>query len=66
MNPFRVQLPNNTFNALFPISAEALKKLAKDHHIYVTTDEGRMSLTGLNSGNVDYVAQCIHQVVMGN
>jgi len=36
--------------------------LIKKHHIYLLTS-GRISMTGINSGNVLYLAQCIDDVV---
>jgi len=35
--------------------------LAKDFHIYLTKD-GRISVAGLNTKNVEYVAQSFHSV----
>jgi len=39
-----------------------VEKMVKDHHIYMTGD-GRISMAGLNPGNVQYVAECIDAVV---
>lgn len=43
------------------LSSEQCNRLAREFHIYLTLD-GRISLAGLNSKNVDYVAQSIHAV----
>merc|ERR1712039_15901 len=39
-----------------------VEKMVEEHHIYMTGD-GRISMAGLNPGNVDYVAECIDKVV---
>jgi len=39
-------------------------RMVDEFHIYMTAD-GRISVAGLNPGNVDYVAQCIDTVVRG-
>lgn len=36
-------------------------KIRADHHVYMTND-GRISIAGLNTKNVKYVAEGIHQV----
>jgi len=38
------------------------KRMVEEFHVYMTKD-GRISVAGLNPGNVDYVAQCIDTVV---
>lgn len=43
------------------LNGEQVIKLINDYHIYLTSD-GRISIPGLNTGNIDYVANCIHQV----
>ena len=43
------------------LSSEQCNRLARESHIYLTLD-GRISLAGLNSKNVEYVAQSIHAV----
>lgn len=43
------------------LNSEQCVRLAKEFHIYLTMD-GRISLAGLNSKNVDYVAQSVHAV----
>jgi len=40
---------------------DEIKELAKVHHIYLTLD-GRISLGGLNTKNVTYVANAFHEV----
>jgi aspartate aminotransferase len=39
-------------------------RMVDEFHIYMTAD-GRISVAGLNPGNVDYVAQCVDSVVRG-
>ena len=43
------------------LSADQSKRMAAEHHIYLTLD-GRISIAGLNSKNVHYVAQAIHAI----
>ncbi|CAB3410870.1 unnamed protein product [Caenorhabditis bovis] len=43
------------------ISEEQVSKLIKDHSIYLTKD-GRISIAGITSQNVDYLAKAIHEV----
>lgn len=43
------------------LSKEQCEKLIKDYHIYLTSN-GRISMAGLTSKNVDYVANAIHDV----
>lgn len=43
------------------VSLDQVKKLKNDFHIYLT-DDGRISISGLNTKNVDYVAQAFHEV----
>jgi aspartate aminotransferase len=45
------------FSGLSSDEVIALRKL----HVYLNLD-GRMSISGINSKNVEYLAQCIHQV----
>lgn len=40
-----------------------VKHLVEDYHIYLPKD-GRISICGLNTNNVEYVAQAIHDVVL--
>jgi aspartate aminotransferase, mitochondrial len=35
--------------------------LTREFHIYLTRD-GRISIAGINSGNVEYLADAIHSV----
>ncbi len=46
----------------FNFLALAVDKLIAEHHIYLLKG-GRINMCGLNSGNIDYVAKCIHEVV---
>ncbi|KXN70529.1 aspartate aminotransferase [Conidiobolus coronatus NRRL 28638] len=43
------------------LKADQVEKLMKEHHIYLTKD-GRISMAGISSHNVEYLAQAIHQV----
>ena len=43
------------------LSLDQVKTLKTQHHIYLT-DDGRISISGLNTKNVDYVAQAFHEV----
>jgi len=44
------------------LTTSQVECMVKEKHIYMTKD-GRISVAGLNPGNVDYVAACIDQVV---
>lgn len=46
------------FSGLTP---EQVDKLTKDFHIYMTRN-GRISMAGVTSANVEYLANAIHQV----
>lgn len=41
------------------------KALAEKRHIYMTSD-GRISMAGLNAGNIGYFAESVSEVVKGN
>jgi len=43
------------------LSPEQVAKLTADHHVYLTKD-GRISVAGISSKNVDYLANAIHEV----
>ncbi|XP_035446556.2 aspartate aminotransferase, mitochondrial [Spodoptera frugiperda] len=43
------------------LKPEQVERLTKEFHIYLTKD-GRISVAGICSSNVDYVAECIHKV----
>lgn len=43
------------------LSAEQVERLRDDFHIYITKD-GRVSMAGITTSNVDYVARGIHTV----
>ena len=43
------------------MTADMCDQLMSDYHIYLTKD-GRISIAGINSGNVAYVAKAIHEV----
>lgn len=44
------------------LTALAVEKLISEHHIYLLKG-GRISMCGITTQNVDYVAECIHKVV---
>lgn len=46
------------------MSAEMCDRLTEEYSIFLTRD-GRVSLAGLNQGNVEYVAKAIHEVSKG-
>lgn len=43
------------------LNQEQVLRLRNEYAIYMTMD-GRISIAGLNSSNVDYVAKCFHEV----
>jgi aspartate aminotransferase len=43
------------------MSKEEVMELREKHHIYCTAD-GRISMAGVTSGNVDYIADSIYDV----
>lgn len=43
------------------LSKEQVTVLKRDKHIYLT-DDGRISVAGLNTGNVEYVAKCFAEI----
>ena len=43
------------------LSAEQVKQLVSEHHVYMTSD-GRISMAGVNRGNVEYIAARFHEV----
>ena len=43
------------------LSPEQVSRLCSDFHIYMTAD-GRISMAGVTSKNVDYLASSIHEV----
>lgn len=43
------------------LKAEQVERLTKEFHVYLTKD-GRISIAGINSSNVKYLAQAIHKV----
>ena len=44
------------------LSTEQVAKLRTDYHIYCTAD-GRISMAGVNTSNVEYLAHSIHAVM---
>lgn len=43
------------------LSPEQVEKLKTDYHIYMTSD-GRISIAGLNTHNIDYISEAFHNV----
>lgn len=43
------------------LNAKQVEEITKKYHIYFTKD-GRISMAGLTSKNVEYVAKAIHEV----
>jgi aspartate aminotransferase, mitochondrial len=43
------------------LTRDQVVQLREDHHVYCTLD-GRISMAGVTTGNVDYVANAIHEV----
>jgi aspartate/tyrosine/aromatic aminotransferase len=43
------------------VNLEQVKRLKSEFHVYLT-DDGRISISGLNTKNVDYVAKAFHEV----
>mmetsp|Transcript_7500 Transcript_7500/g.951 ORF Transcript_7500/g.951 Transcript_7500/m.951 type:complete len:85 (+) Transcript_7500:991-1245(+) len=43
------------------LNKEQCERITKDFHVYLTMD-GRISVAGLNTNNVNYVANAIHEV----
>lgn len=43
------------------MTTDQVMELREKHHIYCTGD-GRISMAGVTSGNVDYIADAIHDV----
>jgi aspartate aminotransferase len=43
------------------LKPEQVERLTKEFHVYLTKD-GRISIAGINSSNVKYLAQSIHEV----
>ena len=43
------------------LTPEQVEKMASKHHVYLTKD-GRISIAGISSNNVEYLAAAIHDV----
>jgi aspartate aminotransferase len=43
------------------LAPEQVDRLTKEHHVYLTKD-GRISVAGISSSNVAYLAHAIHAV----
>ena len=46
------------------LNIDQVNKLRNEYHIYMTAD-GRISIAGLNSANLDYIAEAFHKVTNG-
>ena len=46
------------------MTPEMCDQLTADYNIFLTRD-GRISVAGVNSGNVDYIAAAVHDVTKG-
>jgi len=46
------------------LSKDMVNELREKYHIYMTMD-GRISMAGLNTNNIDYVAEGFHKVTDG-
>ena len=46
------------------LSKDQVNTLREDHHIYMTMD-GRISIAGLNTKNLDRIAAAFHEVTTG-
>lgn len=46
------------------MSADMCDEMTEKYNIYLTRD-GRISIAGLNEGNLDYVAKAVHDVTDG-
>lgn len=53
---------NIDFSSLLPLTTEQCKILQEQHHIYMVPN-GRITISGLSSTNMDYVVRCIAEVV---
>merc|ERR1711879_887257 len=47
------------------LNKDQVVRMVDEFHIYMTSD-GRISMAGLNPGNVQYVADCIDAAVKGS
>ena len=46
------------------LSTEQVNELREKYAIYMTAD-GRISIAGLNTGNLDYISEAFHNVTKG-
>ena len=46
------------------LSPEQVEKLKNEYHIYMTSD-GRISIAGLNTHNIDDISKAFHEVSKG-
>lgn len=52
------------FGSFTGLTPSQTKSLAEKAHIYMTAD-GRISMAGLNGGNIDYFAESVSKAVKG-
>lgn len=55
----------NLYYSFTGLTPSQTKALAEKAHIYMTAD-GRISMAGLNGGNVDYFAESVSKAVKGD
>lgn len=46
------------------LSPDMVKELREKHHVYLV-NSGRISIAGINTGNVAYIAKAFHAVTEG-
>lgn len=57
-----ISICTNSFTGL---TQSQTKALAEKAHIYMTAD-GRISMAGLNGGNIDYFSESVSKAVKGD
>ena len=60
----RSDKPNDALYSFTGLNSSQSQTLTDKYHIYLTSN-GRISMAGLNTKNVRYVAECIDKVVRG-
>jgi aspartate aminotransferase len=59
-----VVLSVNTYNNSLPHPRHQVLRLRSEFHIYCT-DDGRFSMAGINTSNIDYLAEAVLAVTAG-
>ena len=54
-------MEGHTLWSSLPILGTQVGRLKDEFHVYITKD-GRISMAGITTANVEYVAQAIHEV----